>query len=368
MSETVDSSSESSSPLASLGDVSNSPSREDILRGFEEGFRAAGLVSFCRRPHVRPTVFIFFAAAFVLAIELVLALPSDSWTLAPRLAIGALAATLAWWAARVLQRVEYTVSRPATRLLAEGTFLLVPPAVLLLFADLSTVFSVALVNLGLLFFYVVEESMGLRFVLRWAVVFAWRRLRGTWRTTLRAVPVLTVVLFAMFAAGETWQIANNISLANFASLGLLLLLGTILAANTGLQTSHSLLRKERVNITALASVATGTVAVATALAFAGFLLLVGSLVVDEGLLLEWVGEVPSAKLDLVVSLTLSLVHVKIALLMGALAGFVFSAALGGNESYRELSNEALQAEVSSALKNRESYLYILEHGASLKNS
>ena len=335
--------------------------REQRLRGYEDRFRAAGLVSFCRRPHLRPVQTVMLASAAILAAEAAFVLPERTWTVAARVLAIVGAGVLSWAAGRTLARFEHTVRRRTARYATEAAFLVVPTLFLVAVGGAGDGLRLGAVNAVLLAAYVLEERAGLRYVFRWAVVFARRRLRGSARTTWRTVPVLTVVLFALFLAAETWQVAGRMNAANFVLLGGLLLLGAVVAGDTGISAKYDLRRAERANITALSAVATGTIAATTATVFALFMFVVGAVAVDAATLQVWLGRtIETVDISLVATFTFSAVHAKMAALIGAVAGFVFSAALGSSDAYRALSNDALRSEIDEALEARREYLELLE--------
>ena len=334
---------------------------EKVLDEYEDEFRRAGLVSFCRRAHLRTVQAIILLGSIVVCLEIVLLMPQKSWAFEARILSGVAVFVLGYFVARTLQNLEHVVKKAAGRYLTETGFVLAPFFLMWGIGGLIPAVEIASLNLLLLVFYIIEEKLGTRFVLSWAVRFAYNRLRGTLRATWRTVPVLTVVLFAMFGAGETWQISSGLSVVGFIALILLLTIGA-LAAGAGGGGKYTNLRKaERVNIWALGAVSTMVVAFVGAFLFSVFLLIMGSLLVNRDILESWTGSSSIGfEINIGLRLTMTVAHLKMAALMGAIAGFVFSTTLQGNETYRALSNEALDQEIQNSVNKREEYLEVLQ--------
>lgn len=340
--------------------------RETALSAHEARFRAAGLVSFCRRPHLRPTTALLFLAAAVIAVEAVYYLPLPD---GGRILGLLLAAAAAIGAGVVLRRLEHRVDRPAARGLAEGGFILAPAVIAGMIGNWGDALEVGILNAFLLAGYGVEERIGARFVFVWAVRFAATHLRAGWRSLYRAVPLLTVVLLALFFAAETWQVAVQASWPTLAILGALLAGGTMLLgglSSTDLTagSKDGLHTVERWNIAALAAVATGTLSTMAAGAFAILLTVLGALLIPQAVVESWTGiEDVGIYLTGPVSVGIGVALGKTVLLISAIAAFVCSATLGASEAYRALSTEALRDEIDGLLRERERYLALVAEAA-----
>lgn len=341
--------------------------REAVLATYEARFRAAGLVSFCRRPHLRPTTALLFLAAAVVAVEAVYYLPLPD---GGRILGLLLAAAAAGGAGIVLRHLEHRVERPAARGLAEGGFVLAPAAIAGIVGNWGDAFEVGVLNAALLAGYGLEERLGARFVLAWAVRFAATHLRAGWRSLYRAVPLLTVVLLALFFAAETWQVAARASWATLSILGALLAAGTMLLGGLSLTdltdgSRDELRETERWNIAALAAVATGTLSTMAAGAFAILLSILGALLMPQAVVESWTGAADGGiYLTGAVSVGFGVALGKTVLLISAIAAFVCSATLGSSEAYRALSAEALRDEIDGLLHERERYLALVAETAS----
>lgn len=326
---------------------------------FERRFRAAGLVSFCRRPHLRPTTSLVLLAAAVVAVEAVLYLDLPSGAVLFGSLFAAFCAALS---GLFLQRLEYRVDRPFARWLAESAFVVVPAVPAVLRAGWVPGAEVVVLNVSLLAAYVLEERLGLRFVFVWAARFAWANLREGWRSLWRTVPLLALVLLALFFAAETWQVAARAGaggLLVFAALfvGFAMLIGGL---SFGAVDASGLRRVERFNVAALAAVATGVFSVLAAAAFSVVLLVMGVLLVRVDVLESWLGRgVSAVEFDFLVTFTFSWELVATVTLVAAVAVFVFSAALGSSDVYRDLSSDAVRAEIEPLLRDREEYLRLL---------
>lgn len=285
--------------------------------------------------------------------------------------IGLLLAAIAASGAGVVQRrLEHRVERPAARGLAEGGFVLAPAVIAGVVGNWGDAFEVGVLNAALLAGYGIEERLGARFILTWAVRFAATHLRAGWRSLYRAVPLLTVVLLALFFAAETWQVAARASWATLAILGALLAAGTMLLG--GLSSTDliegsegGLRRAERWNIAALAAVATGTLSTMAAGAFAILLSILGALLMPQAVVESWTG-VADAGIYLTgpVAIGFGVALGKTVLLISTIAAFVCSATLGSSEAYRALSAEALRDEIDGLLHERERYLALVAETAS----
>lgn len=339
------------------------PEREPSLSSYEDKFRAAGLVSFCRRPHLRPTTALLLLAAAVVAVEAVyyLRLPRGGTVLGLFLAAGAAGA-----AGVLLQHLEHRVDRPVARGLTEAGFILVPAMIAGIVGNTGDAFEVGLINGALLVAYVLEERLGARFILSWAFRFAVRNLRAGWRSMYRAVPLLTVVLLALFFASETWQVAAK---SGWGTLGVIIALmggGTMVLGGVSMggfeNVGPSDLRgTERVNIAALAAVATGVFSAMAAGAFALLLSVVGSFLIPRSIVEAWTGaEDAGIYIESPVAFGFGVFLVKTVVLIASIAAFVCSATLGSSETYRELSAEALREEIEGLLQERSRYLELLE--------
>lgn len=324
----------------------------DELAAAERYFRHAGLVAFCRRRHRWSTP---LQVALVVLATLVEGLVLFD---EPEAGVGVAVAVLAVVAA--VQQLERHAQRRMFRPLTETAFVSAMPLALTLTGDMAQARDLAVVHAALLAAYLAEERGGASHLVRWSVRFAWSKLRRSWRSLWRAVPVLAVVLLSMFLAGETWQIAQAISWYNLA---VIVVLCTLVGASTaaGVRTPVSGLKlAERWNVALLSAFSTGAVAVASAVVFAVFLAVVGALLLDATLLTAWIGTpVAHFKVDLLVTFTLSEPLVKVACLVASIAILVFSTALGTDEAYRKIAAEALDDEIATAISRRSGYLTAL---------
>lgn len=346
-----------------MGEIETEPS----LSSYEEKFRAAGLVSFCRRPHLRPTTALMFLAAAVVAVEAVyyLHLSPGGTVLGLLLAAGA-----AVTAGVLLQHLEHRVDRPVARGLTEAGFILIPALIAGIVGNTGDAFEVGLINGALLVAYVLEERLGVRFILSWAFRFAGRNLRAGWRSMYRAVPLLTVVLLALFFAAETWQVAAS---AGWGTLGIVIALmggGTMILGGVSLggfdNVGPSDLRgAERWNIAALAAVATGVFSAMAAGAFALLLSVMGSFLIPKSVVEAWTGvEDAGVYLTSPLAFGVGVSLLKTVVLIASIAAFVCSATLGSSEAYRELSAEALCEDIEGLLQERAKYLELISNQAS----
>lgn len=278
------------------------------LGEFEDRFRSSGLVSFCRRPHLRPTTFLVFLSAAVVAVEAVLYLRFSSELVVVGSAVVAVSALLA---GMFLQRLEYRSDRPFARWLTETAFVVVPAVVVGGVSDWMSGAEVAALNVCMLVSYALEERLGLRFVLAWAARFALSNLRVGWRSLWRTVPLLSLVLVALFFAAETWQVAANagvggLLLCAFTLVALSMLIGGLSFGSIEAAGVHVFRRSERYNIVALAAVATGVFSFLAAAAFSVVLLLLGVLLVHVDVLESWLGrQVSAVEVEFVATLTFS---------------------------------------------------------------
>jgi hypothetical protein len=338
---------------------------EARLLEFEDRFRYLGLVSFCRRRHLRPTPAVALATVLVVSFEAVLVLPSTTWSTLVDVAVTVAGLLAGLGAIVALQRLERRVERSWGRFLAEAGFLFVPPGIIAVVDSVSVGAEIFALHALLLSFYLLEERSGASHVVRWAIRFAAMNLRGSWRSLWRAVPLLTVVLLAMFLAGETWQLSARLGWANTTAF---MVLVCVVGASTGASSrpgTEQLRRSERANITALTAVATSVVAVGAAVVFAAFLVAVGALLTDAELLEMWVGApVAHVELNAWVQLTLSVPLVQVAAVMGPVAALVFSATLGSDETFRKIAADALDAEIEEAVSQRACYLEMLDADSS----
>jgi len=337
------------SPVGSLGE-------------FEDKFRSSGLVSFCRRPHLRPTTFLVFLSAAVVAAEAVLYLRFSSELVVVGSAVVAVSALLA---GMFLQRLEYRSDRPFTRWLTETAFVVVPAVVVGGVSDWMSGAEVAALNVCMLVSYALEERLGLRFVLAWAARFALSNLRVGWRSLWRTVPLLSLVLVALFFAAETWQVAANagvggVLLCAFTLVALSMLIGGLSFGSIEAAGVHVFRRSERYNIVALAAVATGVFSFLAGAAFSVVLLLLGVLLVRVDVLESWLGrQVSAVEVEFVATLTFSWELLSTVGLLASIAVFVFSAALGSSDAYRDLSTDAVRARIEPLLHDRAEYLRLL---------
>ena len=341
--------------------------REPSLFSYEEQFRAAGLVSFCRRPHLRPTTALMFLAASVVAVEAVYYLHLPPGGMVVGLLLSAVAVVIA---GVLLQHLEHRVDRPVTRGLTEAGFILVPALIAGIVGNTGDAFEVGTINGALLVAYVLEERLGVRFVLSWAFRFAGRNLRAGWRSMYRTVPVLTVVLLALFFAAETWQVAAS---AGWGTLGIVIVLmggGTMILGGVSLggfdNVGPSDLRgAERFNIAALAAVATGVFSAMAAGAFALMLSILGSFLLPKSIIESWTG-VGDAGIYLTEPISFGVGEslLKTVVLIASIAAFVCSATLGSSEAYRELSAEALREDIEGLLQERAKYLELINNHTS----
>ena len=337
------------------------------LEEYERRFREAGLVSFCRRPHLRPTTALVLLSMAVVAGEALVYL--DLPVLGAGM-IGLIVAISVGLAGIVLQRLEHRVDRPFARGLTEMGFIIGPACGVGVALNWGDAVEIAAANLVLLVAYTLEERLGVRFVVAWAARFAWRNLREGWRSLWRTVPLLAVVLLALFFASETWQVAARagwwtLLVIGGGLAGGAMLIGGLSFEGFGGEGGDGLRRSERVNISALAAVATGVFSAMAAAAFAVLLFAMGALLMTRDMVGGWTGlEVSALELGAPVQITLTWELVKTVALIASVAAFVFSATLGSSETYRNLSAEALRGEMQSLLQDRSDYLkeFELERG------
>jgi len=297
-----------------------------------------------------------FLSAAILALEAVLYLDLPSGGVVAGSLFAACCAALS---GLFLQRLEYRVDRPFARWLAEFGFVVVPAVPVVLRSGWLAAAEVSVLNASLLAVYAFEERLGLRFVLVWAARFAWANLREGWRSLWRIVPLLALVLLALFFAAETWQVASHagpggLFVFGLSFTGFSMLIGGFSFGATGYT---GLRRSERFNVAALAAVANGVFSVFAAFAFSVVLLVMGVLLVRVDVLEAWLGrEVSAVEFDFLVKLTFSWELLATVSLVAVVAVFVFSAALGSSDAYRDLSTDAVRAEIEPLLRDREEYL------------
>jgi hypothetical protein len=355
----------------------------------ENWFVRNGLPSFVRRPRRRPATTVSVLLAVLAAFEVAVVAPDPDWPWWLDVAVAVVGMFAAVVGLSLAGRLKARVGgRGAGRWVSEVGFVLVPVAVVAVAdGNLLHVAEIFVVNVAVLAGLVVDDRTGVVAVTRWATRYAWSELAPAVRRLARSVPLIAVVVLALFYTGEVWQVAATIDGANLAVVCALLAAAgvgfAVVQARAGLGEERAadpvllvadtpaaqwpigpdvpLARDERANVAVLLYVAqASTVAIAAGL-FGMLVIAFGAFAIPVEVLTSWIGSDPTiwVRFDGVVSFAVTRELAVTGALVAGFTSLVFAVSLTGDDEFQLVIRRSLATRLAVALAVRSAYLHAL---------
>jgi len=346
------------------------------LRDYERRFRRAGLPLLIEDYSASRDVFnrVVPLLALVFFGEMLGATSLD-WSLAANIgaALGGLAILLA--AGVVVNRVR---GRHALALpddvgrLELGAFVLLPALLPLAFGgQWRSAVVTAAANAALLALIYGIVGYGLLSILRWALARLLSQLASSLALLTRAIPLLMIFSVVLFLTTEMWQVFSQASAASLVVLALLFIaLGTSFLvarlprevrslehdAGTG---SAELDRRQRLNVGLVLFVSQALQVLLVSLAVGAFFVVLGTLLIDAGVLESWIGSDGHVLLNVDFGGHDGIVTEELLRVSGAIAAFTglyFAISMLTDDVYRREFLDELTAEMRETFRARGEYL------------
>jgi hypothetical protein len=349
---------------------------DERLGDYERRFRRAGLPLLIEDYSASTNV--FNRAAPLLALVFLgemLGATSLDWSLWANLgaALGGLALLLA--AAAVVNRIR---GRPALAVpddigrLELSAFVLLPALLPLAFGgQWRSALVTAAANAALLGLIYGAIGYGLLSIVRWALARLLSQLASSLALLTRAIPLLMIFSVVLFLTTEMWQVFSEASAASLGILALLFVaLGTSFLVARLPREVRSLEReaggdtaeldgRQRVNVGLVLFVSQALQVLFVSLAVGAFFVVLGTLLIDAGVLESWIGSDGHVLLRIDVlgidgTITEELLRVSGAI--AAFTGLYFAISMLTDEVYRREFLDELTGEMRETFRARAEYL------------
>jgi hypothetical protein len=346
------------------------------LGDYERRFRRAGLPLLIEDYSASRDVFnrVVPLLALVFFGEMLGATSLD-WSLAANIgaALGGLAILLATGV--VVNRVR---GRPALALpddvgrLELGAFVLLPAILPLAFGgQWRSAVVTAAANAALLALIYGIVGYGLLSILRWALARLLSQLASSLALLTRAIPLLMIFSVVLFLTTEMWQVFSQASAASLVVLALLFIaLGTsFLVARLPREVrslehdaggeSAELDRRQRLNVGLVLFVSQALQVLLVSLAVGAFFVVLGTLLIDAGVLESWIGSGGHVLLNIDFLGHDGIVTEELLRVSGAIAAFTglyFAISMLTDDVYRREFLDELTAEMRETFRARGEYL------------
>jgi hypothetical protein len=349
---------------------------DERLGDYERRFRRAGLPLLIEDYSASSDVFNRAAPLLALVFlgEMLGATSLDwSWWANVAAALGGLVLLLA--AAAVLNRMR---GRPALAVpddigrLELGAFVLLPALLPLAFSgQWRSALVTAAANAALLALIYGVIGYGLLSIVRWALARLLGQLVSSLALLTRAIPLLMIFSVVLFLTTEMWQVFSEASVGSLATLGVLFVaLGTsFLVARLPREVrslereagggSHELDRRQRVNVGLVLCVSQALQVLLVSLAVGAFFVIMGTLLIDAGVLESWIGSDGHALFTIHVLGIDGTVTEELLRVSGAIAAFTglyFAISMLTDEVYRREFLDELTGEMRDTFRARAEYL------------
>jgi hypothetical protein len=348
------------------------------LREYEHRFRRAGLPLWIEGYSASTDVFNRVAPLLVLVFfGEMLGATSLDWS--PWANIGAALAGLAILiTAGVL--VNHVRGRPPLALPEDvgpvelAAFVLLPALLPLAFGgQWRSALATASANAALLVLIYAIVGYGLLSIVRWAFARLLSQLASSLALLTRAIPLLMIFSVVLFLTTEMWQVFSQADVASLVILGLLFVaLGTAfliarlphevrsLEREAGGR-SPDLDRRQRLNVGLVMFVGQALQVLLVSLAVGAFFVVLGTLLVDTGVLESWIGSSGHVLVSFQLLGHEWIVTEELLRVSGALAAFTglyFAISMLTDDVYRREFLDGLTSEMRETFRARAEYLRI----------
>lgn len=349
---------------------------EARLSAYENRFRRAGLPLLIEDYSASTNVFNRVVPLLVLVFfGEMLGATSLDWSFAANVgaALGGLAILLC--AGAIVNRVR---GRPAFALPDDvgrvelGAFVLLPALLPLAFGgQWRSALVTAAANAALLALIYAIVGYGLVSIVRWALARLLTQLISSLALLTRAIPLLMIFSVVLFLTTEMWQVFSEASAASLVTLAVLLIaLGTSflvarlpgevrsLERDAG-GVSPELDRRQRLNVGLVLFVSQALQVLLVSLAVGVFFVVLGTLLVDAGVLQSWIGSSGHVLVTIDLFGHEGIVTEELLRVSGAIAAFTglyFAISMLTDEVYRREFLDGLTAEMRDTFRARAEYL------------
>jgi hypothetical protein len=346
------------------------------LRDYEHRFRRAGLPLWIEGYSASTDVFnrVVPLLALVFFGEMLGATSLD-WSLAANIgaAAGGLAILIA--AGVVVNRIR---GRPALALPEEvgrvelTAFVLLPALLPLAFGgQWRSALVTAAANAALLALIYGIVGYGLLSIVRWALARLLSQLASSLALLTRAIPLLMIFSIVLFLTTEMWQVFSQADAASLVTLGVLIVaLGTsFLIARLPHEVRSleheaggdraDLDRRQRLNVGLVMFVGQALQVLLVSLAVGGFFVVLGTLLIDTGVMDSWIGSGGHVLLRIDFLGHNGIVTEELLRVSGALAAFTglyFAISMLTDDVYRREFLDGLTSEMRETFRARAEYL------------
>jgi hypothetical protein len=253
-----------------------------------------------------------------------------------------------------------------------GAFVLVPALLPLVFGgQWRSALVTAGANLALLALIYAVVGYGLLSILRWAFARLLSQLASSLALLTRAIPLLMIFSVVLFLTTEMWQVFSEASAPSLGILaGLFIALGTSFLvarlprevrslerdAGTG---SAELDRRQRLNVGLVLFVSQALQVLLVSLAVGAFFVVMGTLLIDAGVLESWIGSGGHVLLSIDFLGHEGIVTEELLRVSGAIAAFTglyFAISMLTDDVYRREFLDELTAEMEDTFRARAEYL------------
>lgn len=354
--------------------------RNAEIKGYESGFRAAGLPLLIEG--YSPAEDIFNRAVPLLGLVLcleVLAPLNASWSTIANVGVvlGAMAALLAGLGCVNLMRGRQFFSLPRRVSTPELAAFVIVPALLpgLISGHWGIAALTALFNLLLLVLILAVVGFGLISIITWVVSRLVGELSRSLGLLVKAVPLLMIFSLLLFLTPELWQVFANLPAASLALLVLVfVLLGSaFLIARLPREVdrlSHEaggadlkLKKRQSFNVGLVLFVSQSVQVLLVALAVAAFFILFGLLTVNAEIVEGWIQGDPNVIFGFHLAgreaqMTTELLKVAVAL--ASFTGLYFAISMLTDDLYRREFLSRITDEMTVTFRKRAEYLELLD--------
>jgi hypothetical protein len=349
---------------------------DERLGDYERRFRRAGLPLLIEDYSASTNV--FNRAAPLLALVFLgemLGATSLDWSPWANVAAALGGLTLLLAAAAVVNRVR---GRPALAVpddigrLELGAFVLLPALLPLAFGgQWRSALVTAAANAALLALIYGVIGYGLLSIVRWALARLLSQLASSLALLTRAIPLLMIFSVVLFLTTEMWQVFSEAKAASLAILAILFVaLGTsFLVARLPREVrslereaggdSQELDRRQRVNVGLVLFVSQALQVLLVSLAVGAFFVVMGTLLIDAGVLESWIGSDGHVLFTIDVLGIDGTVTEELLRVSGAIAAFTglyFAISMLTDEVYRREFLDELTGEMRDTFRARAEYL------------
>jgi hypothetical protein len=349
---------------------------EARLSSYEHRFRRAGLPLLIEDYSASTTVFNRAVPLLVLVFfGEMLGATSLDWSFAANVAaaLGGLAILLCAGAIvnRVRGRRAFALPDDVGRI-ELGAFVLLPALLPLAFGgQWRSALVTAAANAALLVLIYGVVGYGLLSIVRWALERLLTQLISSLALLTRAIPLLMIFSVVLFLTTEMWQVFSQASMASLITLAVLFIaLGTsFLVARLPGEVrslereaggaSPELDRRQRLNVGLVLFVSQALQVLLVSLAVGVFFVVLGTLLIDAGVLESWIGSGGHVLVTIDVFGHEGIVTEELLRVSGAIAAFTglyFAISMLTDEVYRREFLDGLTGEMRATFKARAEYL------------